>query len=47
MDTFTPAQRSAVMKRVRSQDTKPEMAVRRLVHIHLHRICRCEHRHSE
>src|SRR6202161_155073 len=32
MDTFTPAQRSAVMRRVRGKDTKPEMAVRSMVH---------------
>jgi DNA mismatch endonuclease (patch repair protein) len=32
MDTFTPAERSAVMSRVRSKDTKPEMAVRSLIH---------------
>lgn len=32
MDTFTPAERSAVMKRVRGKDTQPEMAVRRMVH---------------
>ena len=32
MDTFTPAERSAVMKRVRGKDTAPEMTVRRMVH---------------
>jgi DNA mismatch endonuclease (patch repair protein) len=32
MDTFTPAERSAVMKRVRGKDTQPEMAVRSIVH---------------
>jgi DNA mismatch endonuclease (patch repair protein) len=32
MDVFTPAQRSAVMRRVHSENTAPEMAVRRLVH---------------
>jgi DNA mismatch endonuclease (patch repair protein) len=32
MDTFTPAERSAVMKQVRGKDTGPEMAVRSLVH---------------
>jgi DNA mismatch endonuclease (patch repair protein) len=32
MDTFTPAERSAVMRRVRGKDTKPEMAVRSMVH---------------
>lgn len=32
MDTFSPAERSEVMKRVGSKDTQPEMAVRSLVH---------------
>jgi DNA mismatch endonuclease (patch repair protein) len=32
MDTLTPKERSAVMSRIRSKDTGPEMAVRRLVH---------------
>jgi DNA mismatch endonuclease (patch repair protein) len=32
MDTFTPAERSAVMRRIRAKDTKPEMAVRSMVH---------------
>ena len=32
MDTFSRAQRSKIMRLVRSQDTKPEMAVRRLAH---------------
>jgi len=32
MDNLTRAQRSATMARVRSRDTKPELAVRRLVH---------------
>ncbi|HWE06984.1 MAG TPA: DNA mismatch endonuclease Vsr [Rhizomicrobium sp.] len=32
MDTFSAAERSAVMKRVRSKDTQPEMAVRSMVH---------------
>ncbi len=31
-DTLTKAQRSAVMRRVRSKDTAPEMAVRRALH---------------
>ena len=31
MDTLTRAQRSAVMSRVRSKDSRPEMFVRRLV----------------
>ena len=31
MDTLTKAQRSAVMSRVRSKDSRPEMFVRRLV----------------
>jgi DNA mismatch endonuclease, patch repair protein len=32
MDNLTRAQRSATMARVRSRNTKPEIAVRRLVH---------------
>jgi DNA mismatch endonuclease (patch repair protein) len=32
MDTLTPAQRSERMSRVRGRDTKPEIAVRRIVH---------------
>lgn len=31
-DRITPEQRSQVMSRIRSRDTKPEMAVRRLLH---------------
>ena len=31
-DTLTPEQRSKLMSRIRSRDTMPEMAVRRLVH---------------
>lgn len=32
MDTLTPEQRSERMSRVRSKDSKPELAVRRLIH---------------
>ena len=32
MDTLTRDQRSERMSRVRSKDSKPELAVRRLVH---------------
>jgi DNA mismatch endonuclease (patch repair protein) len=32
MDTFTAAERAAIMRRVRGKDTGPEMAVRRMVH---------------
>jgi len=32
MDTVSVAERSAIMSRVRSKDTRPEMTVRRLVH---------------
>ena len=32
MDTFSPAERSRVMARVKSKNTAPELAVRRLVH---------------
>lgn len=37
-DVFTPAQRSAVMARVRGKDTKPEMIVRRTAHRLGHRF---------
>lgn len=32
MDTLTTAERSAVMGRVRSKNTRPEIAVRRIMH---------------
>ena len=32
MDIMTPAERSARMSRIRSKNTRPELAVRRLVH---------------
>ena len=32
MDNLSPEERSAIMARVRSKDSKPEMVVRRLVH---------------
>jgi DNA mismatch endonuclease (patch repair protein) len=32
MDTFSPAQRSEVMRRVLGKNTGPEMVVRRLIH---------------
>jgi DNA mismatch endonuclease, patch repair protein len=32
MDTFTPAERSAVMRRVAGKNTKPELAVRSMAH---------------
>ena len=32
MDTITPAERSALMSRIRSKDTKPELVVRSLLH---------------
>lgn len=32
MDNLSPGERSAIMARVRSRNTKPELAVRRLVH---------------
>ena len=31
-DTFTPEERSEIMRRVKGRDTTPELAVRRLVH---------------
>ena len=33
MDIVTPEQRSRIMRAVRQKDTKPEMAVRRLLHV--------------
>lgn len=33
MDKLSPSERSALMARVRAKDTKPELAVRRLVHL--------------
>ena len=36
-DKLTPEQRSENMKRIRSKDTKPEVAVRKLVHAMGHR----------
>ena len=48
MDTLTPSQRSERMSRVRSKDTKPELAVRRLTHslgyryrLHNHKLPGC------
>ncbi|WGT63046.1 very short patch repair endonuclease [Variovorax paradoxus] len=32
MDTMTPAERSALMSRIRSKNTKPEMVIRSLLH---------------
>lgn len=32
MDTITPAKRSALMSRIRSKDTQPELAVRSILH---------------
>ena len=32
MDTITPTARSALMSRIRSKDTKPELAVRSILH---------------
>lgn len=32
MDTFSPEERSSVMRRVRGKDTAPELAVRSMVH---------------
>jgi DNA mismatch endonuclease (patch repair protein) len=42
-DTLTPSQRSACMAAIRGADTRPEMAVRRLVHSLGHRY-RLHHR---
>ena len=32
MDTLTKAERSVLMRLIRSKDTKPELAIRRLIH---------------
>jgi DNA mismatch endonuclease (patch repair protein) len=32
MDTFTAEERAAIMRRIRGKDTRPEMAVRRMIH---------------
>lgn len=32
MDVFSPAQRSEIMRRVRSKNTRPEMTVRKLIY---------------
>lgn len=32
MDTISPAERSALMSRIRSKDTKPEITVRKILH---------------
>ncbi|WNK01246.1 DNA mismatch endonuclease Vsr [Thalassospiraceae bacterium LMO-JJ14] len=37
-DTLTPKQRSERMARIRAQDTKPEMVVRRIIHSHGYRF---------
>lgn len=39
MDIITPEQRSKVMRRIRSKDTKPEMLVRRHLHALGFRYC--------
>ena len=41
MDTLTPEQRSEVMSKIRSKDTKPEMVVRRHLHALGFRIPQC------
>ena len=32
MDVFTPEKRSEVMSRIRGRDTKPELALRKMLH---------------
>lgn len=32
MDVFTPEKRSEVMSRIRGRDTKPELALRKILH---------------
>ena len=44
MDTVTPEQRSQIMSRIRSRDTKPELLVRRMLFAHGYRFRVCDRR---
>ncbi len=44
MDTVTPEQRSKIMSRIRSRDTKPELLVRRMLFAHGYRFRVCDRR---
>ena len=44
MDTVTPEQRSKIMSRIRSRDTKPEILVRKMLYAHGYRFRVCDKR---
>ena len=44
MDTVTPEQRSKIMSRIRSRDTKPELLVRRMLFANGYRFRVCDRR---
>ena len=44
MDTVTPEQRSRIMSRIRSRDTKPEILVRKMLYAHGYRFRVCDRR---
>ena len=44
MDTVTPEQRSKIMSRIRSRDTKPEILVRKMLHANGYRFRVCDRR---
>ena len=44
MDTVTPEQRSKIMSRIRSRDTKPELLVRKMLFAHGYRFRVCDRR---
>ena len=44
MDTVTPEQRSRIMSRIRSRDTKPEILVRKMLHANGYRFRVCDRR---
>ncbi|MBQ1513473.1 MAG: DNA mismatch endonuclease Vsr [Bifidobacterium sp.] len=44
MDTVTPEQRSKIMSRIRSRDTKPELLVRKMLHANGYRFHVCDRR---
>lgn len=44
MDTVTPEQRSKIMSRIRSRDTKPELLVRKMLYAHGYRFRVCDRR---
>ena len=44
MDTVTPEQRSKIMSRIRSRDTKPELLVHKMLHANGYRFHVCDRR---